>query len=132
MGRKNAAGAVRRRTTAEAEARRRKPRARLAAGGRWGSCPKQLDEPMEGWPAEMPGGFVHYTRDVYCQAAVRLLKDGSFGSIDRVWRRFNQDESTRAFEACDPTGNPDPNKSQVLLRSVKAVGSWLENNYGDD
>ena len=95
-------------------------------------APKQLDEPMEGWPAEMPGGFVHYTRDVYCQAAARLLKDGSFGSIDRIWRRFNQDESTRAFEACDPKGNPDPNKSQVLLRSVKAVGSWLENNHGDD
>jgi len=95
-------------------------------------APKQLDEPMEGWSAEMPGGFVHYTRDVYCQAAARLLKDGSFGSIDRIWRRFNQDETARAFEACDPAGRPDPNKSQILLRSVKAVACWLENNYGDD
>ena len=116
-------------------------RAPRAGGGKMGvmpeerlrrdEAPKQLDEPMEGWPAEMTGGFVHYTRDVYCQAAARLNEDGSFGSIDRIWRRFNRDETTRAFEACDPTGKPHPNKSQTALRSVKAVERWLENNYGD-
>ena len=117
-------------------------RAPRAGGGKMGvmpeerlrrdEAPKQLDEPMEGWPAEMTGGFVHYTRDVYCQAAARLRKDGSFGSVDKFWRRFNLDETTRAFEECDATGRPDPNKLQTALRSVTAVAYWLENNYGDD
>ena len=95
-------------------------------------APKQLDEPIKGWPAEMTGGFVHYTRDVYCQAAARPEKDGSFGkTVDKTWRRFNRDETTRAFEECDPKGNHDPNNSQTSLRSLKAIGRWLEKNYGD-